>query len=215
VTRAWYDRIQRGYKSRPQSISGETTISDRTTDTPESYRRSPATAFPGRSTPHDTRICARCEATNSLGETFCKVCGDELPAPIGGGIPTAVPTRRITRPTVDGELIVHEDGVGSIGCVVKLDRDVLLVGRASKLDRVFPEIDLTAADPESYVSRRHALILRRHGGFAIEDLDSANGTYLNGSTRVGAHILAALKDGDRLMFGQTHCTLRLCPAKES
>lgn len=138
-----------------------------------------------------------------------------MPAPTPVDILSAVPTRRITLPTIDGELIVHEDGVGSIGCMVKLDRDVLLVGRASKLDRVFPEIDLTAADPESYVSRRHALILRRHGGFAIEDLDSANGTYLNGSTRVGPHILAALKDGDRVMFGQTQCTFRLCPAKES
>jgi hypothetical protein len=189
-------------------------MSDRNAEIMESFRRSPVTAFPGRSTPHDTRICARCMASNSLGETFCKVCGDELPAPTGDDSTLEFATRRIALPAIDGELIVHEDGVGSIGCVLKLDKDVLLVGRASKLDRVYPEIDLTAADPENYVSRRHALILRRPGGFAIEDLDSANGTSLNGSTRVGAHVLAALKDGDRLMFGRTQCTFRITSSKE-
>jgi hypothetical protein len=189
-------------------------MSDRINDPQESFRRSPVTAFPGRTTPHDTRICARCMAGNSLGETFCKVCGDELPAPSAADTPSDFATRRIALPTMDGELVVHEDGVGSIGCIIKLDKDVLLVGRASKLDRVFPEIDLTAADPESYVSRRHALILRSHGGFVIEDLDSANGTFLNDSTRIGAHVLAALNDGDRVKFGQTRCTFRLCSAKE-
>ncbi|HKW45262.1 MAG TPA: FHA domain-containing protein [Candidatus Eremiobacteraceae bacterium] len=188
-----------------------TTMSDRIMDIPEGFRRSPVTAFPGRSTSHGTRVCARCMAGNSSGETYCKVCGDELPAPTAEETADAAATRRIPLPPTDGELVVHEDGVGSVGCVIRLDRDVLLVGRASKLDRVFPEIDLTAADPESYVSRRHAFIVRRHGGFAVEDLDSANGTYVNGSTRVGAHVAAALKDGDRLMFGRTNCTLRLCP----
>jgi pSer/pThr/pTyr-binding forkhead associated (FHA) protein len=154
-------------------------------------------------------------AGNSLGETYCKVCGDELPAPSEDDTPAEFATRRIAVPAIDGELVVHEDGVGSIGCVLKLDKDILLVGRASKLDRVFPEIDLTAADPESYVSRRHALILRRPGGFAIEDLDSANGTFLNGSSRIAAHALAALKDGDHLKFGQTRCTFRMgSPSKE-
>jgi hypothetical protein len=189
-------------------------MSDRITEIPEGFRRSPVTAFPGRSTPHSTRICARCMAGNSSGETFCKVCGDELPAPTGDEVADAGATRRISLPALDGELVVHEDGVGSVGCVIKLGKDVLLVGRASKMDRVFPEIDLTAADPESYVSRRHAFILRHHGGFVVEDLDSANGTFLNGSTRVGAHVSAALKDGDRLMFGRTQCTFRMCAAKE-
>jgi hypothetical protein len=189
--------------------TGVTTMGDRIIEIPESFRRSPVTVFPGRSTSHGTRICARCMAGNSSGETFCKVCGDELTAPTVTDDTGA--TRRIPLPELEGELVVHEDGVGSVGCVIKLDKDVLLVGRASKLDRVFPEIDLTPADPESYVSRRHAFILRHHGGFVVEDLDSANGTFINGSTRVGAHVAAALKNGDRLMFGRTQCTFRVAP----
>jgi hypothetical protein len=193
--------------------TGVITMGDRLTEIPEGFRRSPVTAFPGRSTSHGTRICARCMAGNSSGETFCKVCGDELPAPTGDDIADVGATRRLPLPAVDGELVVHEDGVGSIGCVVKIDKDVLLVGRSSKVDRVFPEIDLTGADPENYVSRRHAFILRRHGGFVVEDLESANGTFLNGPTRVGAHVLAALNDGDQLTFGRTHCTFRIGPHK--
>lgn len=188
-------------------------MSDRIIELPDGFRRSPVTAFPGRSTSHGTRICGRCMAGNSSGETFCKVCGDELPAPTGEDTAADGATRRITVPALHGELVVHEDGVGSIGCVLTLDKDVLLVGRASKLDRVYPEIDLTAADPENYVSRRHAFILRRHGGFVVEDLDSANGTFLNAATRVGAHELAELADGDGLMFGRTQCTFRISPAK--
>ena len=187
-------------------------MGDRLIEIPESHRRSPVTVFPGRSTAHGTRICSRCMAGNSSGETFCKVCGDELPAPTGPDDNGA--TRLIPLPALEGELVVHEDGVGSVGCLIKLDKDVLLVGRASKLDRVFPEIDLTSADPENYVSRRHAFILRHHGGFVVEDLDSANGTFINSSTRVGAHVTAALKNGDRLMFGRTQCTFRTGASKE-
>ena len=187
-------------------------MGDRLIEIPESHRRSPVTVFPGRSTAHGTRICSRCMAGNSSGETFCKVCGDELPAPTGPDDTGS--TRLIPLPALEGELVVHEDGVGSVGCVIKLDKYVLLVGRASKLDRVFPEIDLTAADPENYVSRRQAFILRHHGGFVVEDLDSANGTFINGSTRVGAHVTAALKNGDRLMFGRTQCTFRTATSKE-
>jgi pSer/pThr/pTyr-binding forkhead associated (FHA) protein len=56
--------------------------------------------------------------------------------------------------------------------------------------------------------------LRHHGGFVVEDLDSANGTFINGSTRVGAHVTAALKNGDQLMFGRTQCTFRTGAGKE-
>jgi hypothetical protein len=181
-------------------------MADRLTEIPEGFRRSPVTVFPGRSTSHGTRICTRCMAGNSSGETFCKVCGDELPAPTGADDTGA--TRLIPLPGLEGELVVHEDGVGSVGSLIKLDKDVLLVGRASKLDRVFPEVDLTAADPENYVSRRHAFILRHRNGFVVEDLDSANGTFINETTRVGAHVATSLKDGDRLMFGRTQCTFR-------
>jgi FHA domain len=183
-------------------------MGEQRTEIPAGVRRSPVTAFPASRTTHTTQICGRCMAGNSSGETFCKVCGDDLPPPAAVSAPGDVATRRIAQTSVTGQLQIHEDGVGSVGGIFALDKDVVLVGRSSPLDRVFPEIDLTAADPDSYVSRRHAFIVRRHGGFAIEDLDSANGTYVNGSSRLTAHVLAALKDGDQLLFGQTRCTFK-------
>lgn len=171
--------------------------------------RRPSSPAPLPSNVHATRICGRCMAGNSTGETFCKVCGDELPAPTEAPPSLDLATRRFTPPSLIAQLIIHEDGVGSAGGTATLDKDVNLIGRASPHDRVFPEVDLTTADPDTFVSRRHALILRRHDGFAVEDLDSANGTYVNGTTRVSAHTVAVLQDGDIVTFGRTRCTFHV------
>ncbi|MCC8117012.1 MAG: FHA domain-containing protein, partial [Planctomycetes bacterium] len=60
----------------------------------------------------------------------------------------------------------------------------LFVGRTS-------ECDLSLPSPA--VSRRHAVFLTRHGHVGLKDLDSANGTYLNGR-KITKPI--RLKDGD-------------------
>jgi DNA-binding NtrC family response regulator len=52
---------------------------------------------------------------------------------------------------------------------------------------------------DSYVSNRHARIEKRSGRFSIRDLQSRNGTYLNGS-RVTEAVLTA---NDRICFGET------------
>ncbi len=51
---------------------------------------------------------------------------------------------------------------------------------------------------ERGVSRRHAVIRRRAGRYELADLNSANGTFINGE-RVRAAVI--LKDGDELRFG--------------
>ncbi len=58
-----------------------------------------------------------------------------------------------------------------------------------------PESDIVLTDPS--VSTRHAIIKHREKGRFIQDLDSSNGTRVN-----GAEIEEALlNDGDRLSFG--------------
>lgn len=65
----------------------------------------------------------------------------------------------------------------------------LLIGRA-------PDVDLVLA--EDMVSRRHARILANSDdGFAIEDLDSTNGTFVNGEKVQRA----GLRQGDRILIG--------------
>jgi pSer/pThr/pTyr-binding forkhead associated (FHA) protein len=55
--------------------------------------------------------------------------------------------------------------------------------------------DIILDDPR--VSRHHAQIRRRRGTFMIFDLDSANGTFVNGRPVEEA----ILSDGDRVSFG--------------
>jgi hypothetical protein len=66
--------------------------------------------------------------------------------------------------------------------------DELLIGR-------HPRCDVLLADPT--VSRRHARLRFCDGTWALQDLDSTNGTTING-LRVGR---CQLRAGDRLMLG--------------
>jgi two-component system, cell cycle response regulator len=69
-------------------------------------------------------------------------------------------------------------------------RAPMVVGRG-------PETDIRLLD--DFVSRRHACITPTAGGVVIEDLDSHNGTFVNG-VRVDR---AELNDGDRIAVGRT------------
>ncbi len=52
--------------------------------------------------------------------------------------------------------------------------------------------------PENSVSRRHARIDPTTAGYAVRDLDSTNGTYVNDVTTCGPHLL---RDGDYVRVG--------------
>jgi EmrB/QacA subfamily drug resistance transporter len=60
-----------------------------------------------------------------------------------------------------------------------------------------PECDLQVLDSE--VSRRHAKVTIRDGKATLDDLNSANGTYLNGERLLGKQ---ELKAGDRIQIGE-------------
>ena len=146
-----------------------------------------------------SRVCERCFARNEAGDTFCKVCGDELPESLADV--DADVTRRLVPAAARAQLIVEAGNGGTAEFWV--EKDVALVGRASPSDGVEPDVDLTEVDPNRLVSRRHAFISRRKGGFVIEDLESVNGTYLNGVQRLQPHAQTLLRDGDQISFGET------------
>lgn len=58
--------------------------------------------------------------------------------------------------------------------------------------------DMTIPDAE--ISRRHARLLREDDALVIEDLDSSNGTFVNGERISGKR---SLKQGDEVRFGDT------------
>ena len=63
--------------------------------------------------------------------------------------------------------------------------------------------DVVLPDPE--VSRRHAALRMTGDGPAVEDLDSSNGTWVNGKRIHGVH---PLQEGDVVRFGNTEWGLR-------
>jgi len=167
----------------------------------------PVTVFPNTRKEHPARICARCFARNLVGETFCKVCGDELPT-ASVAIDLGA-TRRVDVGATKATLIVHGSGDASSDLAVALEKEISLIGRSSYSDNVKPDVDLSPFDPNNYVSRRHAFLLRRQGAIVLEDLESVNGTFVNVTQQLAAHVLTPLRDGDEVTFGQTRCTIRI------
>src|SRR5205807_8039447 len=57
------------------------------------------------------------------------------------------------------------------------------------------------------ISRQHAQIVCRQSNYFVEDLQSSNGTFLNGM-RLAAHTLAPISDRDALQIGPYVFALR-------
>jgi len=77
-----------------------------------------------------------------------------------------------------------------------------VVGRADPVSQFFPEIDMTPHGAlDQGVGRRHARLFVSGGQAMVEDLDSTNGTLLNGQ-RLAPRQPQPLRDGDQLTFGK-------------
>ncbi len=137
--------------------------------------------------------CLSCGKKHRLGTLFCTECGvylptmkalrtepfptDELSAPRAAAWETEVPGN-------EGEKALPVIRVR----IVDTGREIvlpalpeLLLGRLDPAHGIFPQLDLGAERGlEMGVSRRHAKIIRREGRTYIEDVGSANGTFLNG-----------------------------------
>lgn len=81
--------------------------------------------------------------------------------------------------------------------LIALDGGPLTIGRAALSD-----IPLAG---DNLVSRRHAMILRRAGGWCITDLGSRNGTFVN-ETPVAGEL--ALRPGDEIRLGASRLIYR-------
>ena len=83
-------------------------------------------------------------------------------------------------------LILNREGVGPL--MLELGRDIVMIGRA-------PSNQIVIDHPT--VSAQHALLLRTGASYSLKDLDSTNGTWINGVFVTDAD----LKDGDTIRFG--------------
>ncbi|MBV9715633.1 MAG: DHA2 family efflux MFS transporter permease subunit [Solirubrobacterales bacterium] len=82
-------------------------------------------------------------------------------------------------------------------------RDSVVLGRDDSADIVL-------GDATGQLSRRHARIATADGAVIVEDLESTNGTFLNGERVHGRHLLTA---GDLIRIGSN--TLEFAPAVDS
>lgn len=79
----------------------------------------------------------------------------------------------------------------------------MVIGRRSRSRGVNPDIDLVGPPEDPGVSHLHALLVAQPDGWAVVDLESANGTYLNnpGSTPLDPNVPVPVKDGDKIYLG--------------
>ena len=84
-----------------------------------------------------------------------------------------------------------------------LDADRVRIGRASASRGIVVEIDLTGPPLDPAVSHLHAQLLRgADGTWSLVDLNSANGTRLNGAEEpISAETEIPVKAGDRIHLG--------------
>ena len=63
-----------------------------------------------------------------------------------------------------------------------------------------PENDIQIRD--NYVSRKHLKLYKKGDKYFIKDLDSANGTYVNGK-KILSKVGRRVKEGDKIVIGMT------------
>jgi hypothetical protein len=152
-------------------------------------------------------FCTQCGQQNPDDSKFCARCGAPLTVPAVAGVPAVEQTSTISMTGLETE--EHADELAEVGLetlptgsallVVKrgpnagsrflLDKDVTTVGR-------HPESDIFLDDVT--VSRRHAEFLRSGSSFAVRDVGSLNGTYLN-RERIEE---SPLSGGDEVQIGK-------------
>jgi pSer/pThr/pTyr-binding forkhead associated (FHA) protein len=145
-------------------------------------------------------FCNNCGHRNPSGSNFCSSCGAPLEHGGDDTTITLVPVEAAGE-VGDDEITVGMDGLpeGTGMLVVKrgpnagskfvLDDQVTRAGR-------HPESDIFLDDIT--VSRRHAEFQRQNAGYAVRDVGSLNGTYLN-RERIEE---AKLSNGDEVQIGK-------------
>jgi serine/threonine protein kinase len=81
-----------------------------------------------------------------------------------------------------------------------LNAERIVIGRNSSSGNVMNDIDLASLDTKKITSRQHAAVQRKNDMFLLYDLNSRNGTFVNGE-RISSREPYTLKPGDVVEFG--------------
>lgn len=164
-----------------------------------------------------TNQCSGCGVALRPGTLFCYSCGIYLPP--DGPLPTEpLPEEDLPVSRISPEaLLKGADTAESLATamalsivIIRSNRQALFLlpieeislGRRDASYSVFPDLDLTPdGGLAEGVSREHAKIYQRENHFLIEDVGSANGTFLN-NQRITPHLPYVLHGGDMLQLGK-------------
>ena len=144
--------------------------------------------------------CPECGFQNPEASNYCARCGALLTAETGSETTMSFDMSDdgeevdlLEALGIQGPALVVRSGGGMAGQSFQPAEGRTLIGRS-------PECHVFLDDVT--VSRRHALVVRRDGGFFIEDRGSLNGTFLN-RRRIES---GPLEDGDELQIGKYRLT---------
>lgn len=170
-------------------------------------------------------FCPVCKFKNNLNATVCAFCGASLEGMQKG----ETTTRRVDNETKNlesdaqkGELLLKEllpaRGVAIYaedGSLIEIrEEKEFFVGRKTEPDEA-ALLDLTAAGAfQKGVSRRHAVIRQTQWGHEITDLESTNGTFLEGN-RLVANRPYPLPSASRVSLGRMHLVILCAQPKAS
>ncbi len=163
------------------------------------------------------QLCTHCNAQQLDGAIFCSECG----ASLLGSPQRRETTASLNRAAATGDATAFEMSeplvigappvsaaptftlvVINSGRRITLEAsDNLLIGRKDNQRGIYPDVDLGLdGGYDAGVSRRHAMISLQNGSYCIEDLASANGTFVNGR-RLPPQEPVPIRPGDELKLG--------------
>jgi hypothetical protein len=157
-------------------------------------------------------ICTNCNHTNISGAMFCIECGASLVGEDSlttqniktGQVKEALRNKSVQAAVPPAMLknwvTLHLLDTGQV--LPLAERNEFTIGRISEGQPIMPDIDLSPYQAyASGVSRLHAVIKREASHVFLMDLDSANGTFINGK-RLNPNVEHTLKNGDVVALGK-------------
>jgi hypothetical protein len=126
-------------------------------------------------------------------------------------LPRPAPIAPASAPSAPWRIILYI-GTDSITPIRLEVGGPLLIGRADPDENFMPGVDLSPfGAQDAGVSRRHAIFLSSVDGLYIRDLDSTNGTRVNGFA-IQSNQPYKLRQGDRIELGQMHLSVQVAAA---
>jgi hypothetical protein len=153
------------------------------------------------------QICENCHKENGETATYCFSCGHILPAGMQIIATHSLSDSKSLQPQIRwgtayfGDQSLLRIHIRHSGQLVETQfRAECILGRAG--GDVVVDVDLTAFGAvEMGVSRQHVKLSRQSSTIMIQDMGSANGTFLNGEKLI-PHQMRVLRNEDELCLGR-------------